>query len=58
MVRMSGKSPANCDICHVKIHTKLCDALIGRKTCDVKLCDACAVASGKHDFCPKHRDLA
>jgi hypothetical protein len=58
LVRFSGKPPAPCDICQKRDHTKLCDALVGRKTCDTKLCDQCATVSGKQDFCPKHKDLA
>jgi len=58
LVRLSDNRTANCEVCHVKRHTKLCDALVGRKTCDVKLCDTCATTSGKCDFCPTHKGLA
>lgn len=58
LVRMSGKPPAPCEVCGKRDHTKLCDALVGRGTCDKKLCDACAITSGKNDFCPDHKELA
>lgn len=57
-VRMSGRPPKACEVCQKRYHTKLCDALVGRRTCDVKLCDTCTTASGKNDFCPKHKHLA
>ena len=42
----------NCD----KAHTSLCDFPIGRKTCDMKLCDIHRIKQAKPDtdFCPRH----
>lgn len=66
IVRMSGKRPAlpaPCEVCGLQRHTKLCDAMVRpfvakARTCDKKLCDVCAITSGKHDFCPDHKDCA
>lgn len=58
IVRLTGKAPALCEVCKRHRHTKLCDALVGRKTCDKKMCDACTVTSGQHDFCPDHKEMA
>jgi hypothetical protein len=62
-VRLSGKRPALCEVCNLRRHTRLCDALepgqaSRNKTCDIKLCEGCTTSSGKQDFCPKHKELA
>lgn len=49
--------PARCSVCARRWHTKLCDGPGKKpgKTCDAKLCDACAQHVGAEDFCPAHR---
>jgi hypothetical protein len=54
-----GERPKLCATCKRRPSTKLCDfKLTGRKagkTCDAKLCDACAVSGGAGiDYCPPH----
>lgn len=46
--------PIRCQFCGRK-GSLLCDAKVGpKKTCDAKLCNACARKSGGSDFCPRH----
>ncbi len=49
---------ARCEVCKVAEHTRLCDSPLrgpkAGKTCDKKLCDACAVPVGELDLCPPH----
>jgi hypothetical protein len=51
-------SRARCEACKAREHTLLCDAQIwgakAGKTCDRKLCAACAVKVGDLDLCPTH----
>lgn len=48
-----------CGSCRQYTHTKLCDyPLIGEmqgRTCDMRLCERCAVSVGPNkDYCPAH----
>lgn len=44
---------ALCQFCKRNAHTKLCDGDAGGRTCDRKMCDACATNVGPdRDLCP------
>ena len=53
-----GRRPRPCACCNLP-STKLCDFPTGNgKTCDLPLCDKCAVKGGPNvDFCPGHERL-
>lgn len=54
------RKAAPCLYCGKREHTKLCDHEVSPgKTCDRKLCEACAVHVGPNrDLCPDHAKVA
>ncbi len=52
-------TPAKCQFCRRRPHTKLCDFDIGNgKTCDARMCDSCTTNVGPNrDYCPAHREV-
>lgn len=57
----SRPSSAECDFCHKRQGTQLCDYPVAKgKTCDKRICVMCtARPKGKdEDYCPDHRERA